>query len=385
MDVVKALALYRKSIIQDETAFQLLCLLYKDGNASEAEISRTAGFDNRIIHNVLRELYQANFVRLHSGYRFGLTNFGEEILSHLGVSGTVARFILDEVLTEDSARWSRILADLAFAAEPQRAHLATQSLKNLRVFISYNKDISDDVASSLAFHCISPRTSVFGSLFDAKVGEKLDSELPWREPLRDHSETTWQSIAAHFTKKLKPWRSTDLLILHACEYQLPQNLNIADDVASHLSFRLFNYINSRERDHLLELCLPRIKQKNRELISLGLRKRFVPLEDFISHEPGEAAKHAQNQLDLWSLLADVAEGKTRVTRPLQVDEEADLSGSYIREPPSKSDLIVALENQLNNLKTTSSNSNSKWIYRQIRGIAAALERATGVEDQKDPN
>jgi hypothetical protein len=255
MDVVKALNFYRKSIFHDETAFEILCFLCKDGAKSEPEIGRSTGVEPRVLKDALRDLYQANFVRLHSEGRFALTLFGEEVLFQTGIGEIVVPFLVDEVTSKENASWSRLLAELAFKVEPDRARLASQSLRNLRVFLSHNSDTSSKVRLGLLANCISPTDSSLGTLLDKHFAEGVNARYFFHFLGHGSPNEQSSSLLENYREYRSLSRVADTILLDACSARSFDN-NFSDDAARYLSFRLYNYIRSKERDSVLEFCAP---------------------------------------------------------------------------------------------------------------------------------
>jgi hypothetical protein len=372
MDIVRALNLYRKSIVDDEIAFEILYFLCKDGATSEPDIERSTGVDPRVLKDVLRELYQANFVRLQPGYRFALTFFGEEALFQTGAGEIVAPFLIDEVISGENASWSRMLAEIAFNAEPERARLATQSLRNLRIFLSHHWDTPKNVRSSLVLNCISPTSSVFGELLVKKLTEGTSENLVFHFFGHGSYEKQWDSLSEYYSEQSPLSRDADKVLLSACSRN-PYVGDISDDVARYLSFRVYNYINSSERDSVLEFCYPRTERKSRGTI---LAIFWEKLSAFF------VGQSVRTEQDLSSVLSSAVAEKTKRGSWLQDQMEAKFStilDEASGHPSAESDLVVVLEKHLGELKRAGLRPGQRLQYARIRELATALEQAANTE------
>lgn len=384
MDVVKALSLYRKSVSDDAAAFEILSFLFKDGATSEPEIERSTGIDPRALKNSLRELYQANFVRLKSEYRFELTFFGEEVLFQMGVGEVVAPFLIGELISAERASWIRQLAELAFNSEPERLRRATQSLRNLRVFLSHHTESSDDLRSIMAFNCISPAESVLGTLLAKNFSNDGKHNLPMlyfagHGTFQDRGvdATHWlSSLSGLYERFSVVSGDADKFFVDACLGSKLQS-DMSDDVARYLSFRVYNYINSNERDSVLEYCYPKAKHTDLGNIFSMIWKNLVSVF---------SDRGLRSQQDLANALYGAVVEKTKLKLQTQesvgtyftaiLDETKDLQSS-------ESDLLVAIEAHLNEVRRAGSSRpetahGSQYTYTRIRELLDTLEKSGNV-------
>jgi hypothetical protein len=94
MDTTFLLNHYRLSIVDDSLAVQLLSRLYRDGPQTETELSRDLNTADKELREELTKLYRANFVRIITPEKWGVTELSEDVLTRLGIGQAASKSLL---------------------------------------------------------------------------------------------------------------------------------------------------------------------------------------------------------------------------------------------------------------------------------------------------
>ena len=152
MDTVRALNVYRKSIANDASAFEVLCLLYSGHRATEDDLKSWTGIERFKLKQTLRELYQADFLRAGVENSFTLTPFAEYLLSQMGVDRIVISLLVKQIASlAESDKFERF-TEWSLRIDPEGTQSTLHSLRNLHVFLSSN-DLSESERHSLLWMC----------------------------------------------------------------------------------------------------------------------------------------------------------------------------------------------------------------------------------------
>jgi hypothetical protein len=263
MDVVRALNRYRKTITTDSNAFQILCYVYKDRTATEDLLRSCIDIPAVQLKNSIRELFQADLLRLDDDNGFILTPFAESILSELGVDRLIAPFIIDEISSSESElKELKHFINISFQLEPELARYTTISLRNVRVFLSHSSELSAQDKDWLVWSALIHPDSKLRLIL--KNDRYSFSEF--LTTFRHEQTHLVPNITAKFSAACQLLDETDALMLRASTDVI--KLSEFSRISVHvLGLRLWNYCESLDRDSLLEKCF----QANQSVVNSLVR------------------------------------------------------------------------------------------------------------------
>jgi len=248
MDTVGALRHYRMALVKDAVSYELLAFLYKDGTLSEDELlerSDTTAPDTKFR---LRKLYQANFIKLDRSGRFYLTDFASRTLSSYGVGRVILPHLINELLDPPHREEVLILCNLAMDADTKRQHHIRRALLNIKKITSESEIRSEDKRDLAFFALVHPdsatRVALNNVVFHFSNAEARGSESRYAtfEPYIDRYRWLHRCLL-----------DSDEIISHSAD-QLVNARIFSADAASYTSWRMFNYLETSERDLLFERC-----------------------------------------------------------------------------------------------------------------------------------
>ncbi|MGG3810294.1 hypothetical protein ABEV34_01370 [Methylorubrum rhodesianum] len=260
MNIVRALSNYRVSLLEDEVLFEILCLLYKDGAKSEASLGDDIGLPQHRVKKSVRELHNANLIIFTSKNCIRVTSLAEKALAHLDVDSVVVPFMIDDVVPLESSRF-RTFARWALTVDSGHAGATTQSLRNLRTFLSHRTDATHFDRTSMALNCVvqsasnlqevlqSEDTSKSLFLFFAGHGISEDGLA---------AENDWDYFQTSYKSALKINNSVNNIFLSACDASARFDQEDVRHLGDHLSFRIFDWLLTPRRDFVLESCSKRM-------------------------------------------------------------------------------------------------------------------------------
>jgi hypothetical protein len=317
MDIVGALNFYRTSVVDDQAKFEILHFLYMDGFAEEEKLEALTGLDKRTFKAAVREMYQANLVKPKGTKGLELTSFAEATLTRMGADKTVAALLIDDVVAASSAKRFHALANWTLNFEPDRARTATQSLRNLKTYLIYKKELSERQRHNLLFTCLSPahesRTQV------ALKAAWTDFEFGFVTYFAGHGASHDKSVLRLVVDEHKHWvgwsDKIDMVIVDTCK-SVTGNRSVARDVIPGISFRIFNYLKGDAPDYVVESAISKVPSSNSPLWDAI----WVYLEPIIhTHGAGGYGKTAlandvrytvRNSRDLCQAVVDTVNIKT---------------------------------------------------------------------------
>lgn len=304
MDTVKALNSYRKSITGDESAFEVLCLLYRTASATEQDLRSWTGIKKPTLKAKLRELYQADLLKAGSGESFFLTPLAETVLSELEVDRLVISVLVNEITSKAEADRFSHFTDWVWRTEPERRKSTVHHLRNLRKFLDTQEFGSDDRTYLLWLCAVQP---------DSRVRLILKNELTSVNAalIDDSRNHLWADAVQSANQAAALLDQMDTVLAHACTDAIPQQ-SLTDKLMNVLTFRYINYAFSPERDHVLETYHSQFSSAGRDSLQATMSAKFPFLErvvEIFTHQSQQQGSHIKESF--FSLVDRVLSTKIR--------------------------------------------------------------------------
>jgi hypothetical protein len=249
MNTVKILKNYTKSIVSDADAFEILCILYKDGPKLESELSEKSMIPSSALKGTLRDLYKSNFIRMSGGHSYSITPMAEVILSEFGVDGTIRSFLIHSITEKSSSSLVENYINYICNFKPYSERSITRTIRNLYGYISISEEIDDEKRNLLILDSMRKYTGYISNIIDNNEINRIDLFWDKNKKLFNNKEELW-TIAE---KCVGHGKIIDSLIMSK-NYNSAQ-AELLDQYRCAIEFRVFDYLLTPDSDSMLELRL----------------------------------------------------------------------------------------------------------------------------------